>query len=555
MQRSLLFRIASRALTLAGILLAGCNSPESLVETEKMNILFIAVEDWNPSVIGCYGNPSVQTPHIDALAYRGIRFDRAYCQGTVCNPSRISLTTGLRPETTGAYGNGDHLDNFYTEEMPYMAGILKQKGAHMAQTGKLMHKWKYAYSVINQWDQIEMEIPFATADGRVVDHEPERGPFNGIQKYIHRMAELVPPIPPREWTWDPDPFHDSVLLAKDREKKERLASGEPDTWDLRKPFQQYHAEMLGDHGFAEPHTADGMCTRVALRMIEDFVAEDKQFFLNVGYYAPHTPLHAPAEFINLYDTAQIEISTITRDKDRGVPEIAVRNGRNYDIFNGMYPEFSPTPARQKLAIQSYYAASTFIDYEVGLLLNALEENGIADNTMVILWSDHGFHLGEHGCWSKFTQFEESTRVALVAYVPGAPGNGKASDELVELVDLLPTMCELWGISPHEDFEGLSFVPLLEDPNRPWKKAAYSMVPSPLRGQTVRTKRFRYTEYRNNTMDVNEGEPSDIELYDLESDPHEQHNLAGNPDLATIQSELQAMLYAGWESALPENLSN
>ena len=532
-------------------LLSGCNPYDKLPSTDAMNILFIAVEDWTPNAIGCYGNPMVETPHIDKLATRGILFNRAYCQGTVCNPSRASVVTGLRPESTGIWGNGDKFDDHYTDQMPYMAGVLKQRGAYMAQTGKLMHKWHSAYSVIGQWDQIEMEKPFATSDGQVIDMEPDRGPYAGVQKYVDRMTELIPPIPPRTWTWDPDPFHDSILVAKYAHEQARLAAGEPDTWSLRKPFQQYHAEMLGDHGFAEPHTEDGMVTAVAIKMMEDFVKQDKQFLLNVGYYAPHTPLHAPKEFVEMYDTAQIEISRVTRDKDQGVPDIAVRNGNNYDIFNGMYPQFGPTPERQKLAIQSYYAASSFIDYEVGLLLAALEENGIAENTIVILWSDHGFHLGEHGCWSKFTVFEESTRVALVVYVPGAEGNGQASDELVELVDLLPTMCELWGIDKDEQFEGTSFVPLLEDPGRAWKEAAFSMVPSPLRGQSVRTKQYRYTEYRKEGMDVHEGEPSGVELYDLEADPHEQVNLAGNSDYAGIQAKMKARLRGGWQDALPQ----
>ena len=542
-----ILRVAGPGIVLL-MLHSGC--AKQAPDTSGMNILFIAVEDWNPEAIGCYGNTMVSTPNIDHLAAKGVLFDRAYCQGTLCNPSRASLTTGLRPATLGIYGNGEDFDASYEEGIPYLAGELKQKGAWMAQTGKLMHKWHSAVSVIDQWDQVEMEKPFATSDGRIIDIEPGRGPFRGVQKYVDRMEELVPPIPPRTWTWDPDPFHDSVLVEKYETEQARLAAGEPNTWELRKPFQQYHAEMLGDHGFAEPHTEDGLCTRVAIKMIEDLVREKKQFFLNVGYYAPHTPLHAPKEFVEMYDTSLIGISPVTRDKDRGVPDIAVRNGNNYDIFNGMYPQFAPTPERQKLAIQSYYAASSFIDHQVGLLMKALDDNGIADNTMIILWSDHGFHLGEHGCWSKFTLFEQSTRVALVAYVPGAAGNGRICHELVELVDLLPTMSELWDIPVNEKYEGISFLPLLEDPDREWKKAAYTMVPRPLRGNSVRSKTYRYAEYRENTMNVNEGDPIAIELYDLENDPYEQYNLAGKEHYSRVQAEMKALLHEGWRSALP-----
>ena len=540
------------ALVIGIVMLNSC-SGDKTVPTDKMNILFISVEDWNVDAVGCYGNPIIKTPNVDALAEKGIRFDRAYCQGVVCNPSRASVTTGLRPDATGVYGNGDHFDEHAPDDIPFVADILKRKGAHTAQTGKLMHKWKHAYDVIDHFDQIEMEKPFAGADGIVIDQEPDRGPFSGIQKYTEMIPDVVPEIPHRDWVWVPHPVHDSALQAEDSIKKARLAAGEPDSWPLRKPFQQYHAEMLGDVGYGVDHTEDGMVGALGVKMIEDFAKEGKQFFLNVGFYAPHTPLLANQEFLDLYDTADIKISTATRDKDINVPDVAIRFGNNYDVFNGMYPQFEPTPARQKLAIQSHYACGSEIDFHVGKLLKALEDNGIAENTIVILWADHGFHLGEHGCWSKFTVFEQSTRVPLIVYVPGAKGNGKSCDEIVELVDLLPTMCDLWEIEKEESFEGISFVSLLDNPELSWKKAAFCMVPKPLGGRSVRTKRYKYAEYRKSNDLPQDSDPIAIELYDLETDPYEQHNLAGLSEYAEIEKEHKDMLYKGWTSALPENL--
>lgn len=536
-----------------GSLVLGCSHPSPQAETKKMNILFIGVEDWNADAIGCYGNPLVKTPNVDRLASKGVQFTRAYCQGTVCNPSRASLTTGLRPDATGIYGNPQNFDDYIDGDQPFLAGMLKQLGAYTAQTGKLMHKWRHSYNVINQFDQIEMEKPFAGKSGVVIDQEPARGPFTGLEKYKESITNLLPPIPERNWTWVPDPLHDSILVALEREKMDRLAAGEPDSWPLRRPFQQYHAEMIGDDGFSPEHTEDGIVTRLGIRMIEDFAREKKQFFLSVGLYAPHTPLLVPGQYLQLYDTALIQVSPATRDKDRGVPDIAVRNGNNYDIFNGMYPQFAPTVERQKLAIAATYAISSFIDDQIGLLLQALEDNGIADNTIVILWADHGFHLGEHGCWSKFTLFEQSTRVPLLVYVPGAKGNGTASSAIVELVDLLPTMCELWGIEQDERFEGLSFVPLLEDPGKEWKKAAFTIVPAPLNGRSVRTKNFRYAEYHKSMTLLPEEKPLATELYDLGNDPWEQVNLAGNPDYAGIEQEHRELLYGGWQKALPFHL--
>lgn len=534
----------------AFIVLMSCKE-EAPIPTEEMNILFIAVEDWNATTLGCYGSEIGVTPNIDKLAQKGIRFDRAYCQGVVCNPSRASLTTGTRPDRNKVYGNPEDYDVYAPLDLPFIAGILKQKGAHTAQTGKLMHKWKHAFSVIDQFDQIEMEKPFATDSGVVVDLEPDRGPFTGIINYTNIIPEVVQtPIPERNWVWVPDPVHDSALVTMDSIEQAKLAAGEPNTWALRKPFQQYHAEMAGNDGLLPEHTEDGVCARLGVKMIEDFAKEGKQFFLNVGFYAPHTPLLAPQKYMDLFDTSKIEISTATRDKDQGVPEIAVRKGQNYDIFNGMYPQFAPTPERQKMAIAAYYACGSLVDDQVGLLLKTLEDNGLSKNTIVILWADHGFHLGEHGCWSKFTVFEQSIRVPLIVYVPGAKGNGQSCDEIVELVDMLPTMCDLWGIDQDPRFEGISFAPLLENPKQEWKKAAFSWVPRPLNGRAVRSKQFKYAEYRATTALPAEEEPIAVELYDLETDPYEQVNLAGRPAYAKIEAEHKKMLYDGWKSALP-----
>jgi len=220
--------------------------------------------------------------------------------------------------------------------------------------------------------------------------------------------------------------------------------------------------------------------------------------------------------------------------------------------NGMYPQFKPTPSRQKLAIASHWACVSLVDDQIGLLLESLENNGIADNTIVIVWADHGFHLGEHGCWSKFTIFEQSTRVPLIVYVPGAEGNGQECNEIVELVDLLPTMCDLWGIEKDERYEGLSFTTLIEKPETPWKKAAFTMVPKPLNGRSVRTKQFKYAEYTKgkNALPGTE-EPIAIELYDLDNDPYEQINLVDKEEYTEIQLEHKKLLHQGWKAAIPE----
>ena len=282
-------------------------------------------------------------------------------------------------------------------------------------------------------------------------------------------------------------------------------------------------------------------------MLEDFAEEGKQFFFHVGFLGTHTPLRAPKEFCDLYDEADMPLPTATRDHDRGVPAVAVRNGANYDIFN----QYEQTPENMRRAVWGYYACASYVDWCIAQVEATLRKTGLVDNTIVILYADHGFHLGEHGCWSKFTLFEQSTRIPLIVAVPGMETGGQACDEIVELVDLLPTLCDFWGIPPSSKFEGVSFRPLIADPGRPWKKAAYSVITLGGLGRSVRTRQFRYAEYRQDRSLPHSGPaPFARELYDLATDPWEQTNLAGDPDYRETVRELAALLRAGWPAALP-----
>jgi len=231
-----------------------------------------------------------------------------------------------------------------------------------------------------------------------------------------------------------------------------------------------------------------------------------------------------------------------RKDDRGVPDPAVRWGKNYDIFN----QFAQTPERIRAALAGYYGCSSFVDAQIGIVLKALQTAGIADRTIVVLLADHGFHLGEHGCWSKYTLFEQSTRVPLIVRVPGAGGNGKACDGIVELVDLLPTLAELWKVKAPANLEGLSFDPLLDKPGTPWKSGAFcTLRMGATVGRAVRAKRYRYTEWAGRGR-----KPDAFELYDLQADPWEQHNLAGEGDHARTRTRLAALLKQGHKAALP-----
>ncbi len=262
--------------------------------------------------------------------------------------------------------------------------------------------------------------------------------------------------------------------------------------------------------------------------------------MTLGSSRPHTPLICPQKYIDMYDPATIPPPQAPRDQDQGVPDLAVRFGRPADIF--MVRDATPQTTRE--AIAAYYACVTFLDTQLGLVLDALEETGLAENTIVIFFSDHGFHLGEHGHWSKYTLFEQSTRVPMIVRVPGNPANGSVCDEIVELVDLVPTMGDLLGMPVPENVEGTSWVPLLADPSRPWKQAAFTVFGNAGEYNSVRTKRHRYTEWQHKGDLIKE-------LYDLQQDPWETVNLADRPDVADIQRQLASQLAAGWRGALPE----
>jgi len=256
-------------------------------------------------------------------------------------------------------------------------------------------------------------------------------------------------------------------------------------------------------------------------------------------------LRCPKEYLDLYEFDQIPAPEAPAEKDRGIPAVAKRLGLNYDIFNRNYKHPVSSEAARR-AVMAYYACSSFVDSQIGLVLEALDREGLKDSTIVIIFSDHGFQLGEHGLWSKYTLFEQSTRVPLLVRVPGAAANGAVCDQIVELVDLVPTLCELLNMSRPANLEGTSIVPLLSRPGQPWKKAAFTVCPiAGYVGRSVRTKRWRYAEWQSKKTDA-----SEIELYDLKADPWEQNNLADDPERAKQVARLAALLKGGWRAALP-----
>jgi uncharacterized sulfatase len=447
----------------------------------RKNVLFIASDDLNTN-LGCYGHPIVKSPHLDRLAAMGTRFDRAYCQYPLCGPSRTSLLSGRRPDSTKIWENQIAVRDTMPEIVT-LPQLFRNHGAHAARYGKMYHMDVPGSVGTNKWDDPQ-SWDVAVSPPGLEDKSPgERG--------------ITTPKQPRGSTglWI------SIPSSEVRTQADELAA-------------EHSVELI--------HKSAG-----------------KPFFLATGFLRPHVPYVAPSKFFDLYPLSQMKpVENPANDLD-DIPkasEIAI-NTRARDI-GGMSDQ------NKREALRAYYASISYMDSLVGRLLDALEKSKQLDSTMIVFWSDHGYHLGEHYRWHKRSLFEESARVSLIAASPGQRVKGKGSRALVELVDMYPSIAESCGLTPPPGLEGQSFMPLLDNPARPWKSAAFTQVSAPngIVGRSIRTDRYRYVRW--------EGPYPDEELYDESGDPREFTNLARFPDKhkATLD-QLRGVLDRGWRAAM------
>jgi uncharacterized sulfatase len=281
-------------------------------------------------------------------------------------------------------------------------------------------------------------------------------------------------------------------------------------------------------GKDEEHT-DGKVAIEAIKLLEKH--KDKPFFIAAGFYKPHTPYVAPAKYFDLYPMDRIRLPKVPTDQQKTVPRPALAS-------TTPWPYFGIKPDQARECKQAYYAAISFVDAQIGKLLATMDRLKLWDNTIVVFWSDHGYHLGEHGLWMKQSLFEESARVPLVIIAPGARGNGKTCPRTVEFVDLYPTLADLAGLTPPRDLAGVSLKPLLSDPARRWDRPAFTQVQrGGFPGYSVRTERWRYNEWDDGTKGA--------QLYDHSVDPHELTNLAGDPKYAKVVAEMKALVKKNW----------
>ena len=461
-----------------------------------MKVLFVIIEDCYAGVWGSYGNTICQTPNLDRFTQTAVRFDRAYVQAIACNPSRSTFLSGLRPLTSGVWNNGQVMSEKLPAGTRTLPELLKQKGFHTAVIGKFFHTTEYARTQLMAFDRIE-------------HYQPPSG-WRGVAP----VGRTTP--------------------APRTEKKQ--APVKKDSPEYRKQRRQ-QSDRYGDSGMKPEEEGDYQISKTAVTLLETFAQSKQQFFLSVHQSRPHTPLIVPKKYLDLYDPAKIPTPAAPPASLKNFPYAKRTTGGNPDIFT----QQQPTPQQAREAIAAYYACVTFVDDNVGRILAALERQGLADNTIVFILGDHGWHLGDHGMWSKYSMLEPVHRAPLWVRVPGAPGNGRVCREFVEFVDFIPTLGDLVGLDVAPNLEGTSFAPLLASPDRPWKSAVF-MVQSP-EEQVVRNRRYSYMEFKN--------APVPVALYDLQSDPWETVNLADEPSRADTRAEMAAQLRAGSKAARPK----
>lgn len=456
---------------------------------KKPNVLFIAVDDLN-TTLGTYGHPLAKTPNIDRLASWGVRFDRAYCQMPWCNPSRASLLSGLRPDTT-------RIVELNTPPPTHIPGAIflpqhfKQNGYFSARVGKIYHESGNA----------------------------------AIKKFADDPA-----------SWDVS-LHGSATLTQGELKKREL---------FRK-FANVRGSSRVDRGLEwaaldvrDEETSDGQVARQIAALMEpaargaagkDASGQSKPWFLAAGFRKPHLLWEAPKKYFDLYDPAKISLPQEPPLAKQNIPQRA----RGWNLEK---PPISDAEWRE--ALRGYYAAVSFMDAQVGVLLDQLDKLRLRDNTVIVLFSDHGYALGEHGGqWEKVMLFDKVIRTPLLVAAPGL-SQGKASPRTVELLDIYPTLVELCGLpdpgtrSPWK-LQGRSLAPLLRDPNAPRDRPAYSVLGNAKSGiitaRSVRAERWHYMEYG----------PDARLLYDHDNDPNEYQNLANDPKFAVVAAQMRALL--------------
>ncbi|KAA5542116.1 sulfatase [Roseiconus nitratireducens] len=441
-------------------------------DAARPNVLFIAVDDLRPQ-LGCYGQTQIQSPNIDRLARNGVQFNRAFCMVPTCGASRASMLTGIRPAR-------DRFVNYLTwaerdaPDVTTMNTHFQNNGYRTLSLGKIFHH------------------PQDNGDGW---SEPAWRP-RGVQTY--RLEE------------------NQKLHAQNSKKKRNPKRGPP-----------FEAADVSDDAYA-----DGVLAEKALEQLQSLADGDQPFFLAVGFFKPHLPFVAPQRYWDLYDHDRIELPQ-NYSVPENAPSEAIHNFGELRAYHGVPPKGPVTDEMARNLIHGYYACVSYTDAQIGKLLDELDRLGIADDTIVVLWGDHGWNLGEHTLWCKHCCFETSMRIPLIVKAPGIQGDQRR-DHLIESIDIYPSLCDLAGLEQPSHLQGDSFVGVMRDAGSTWKSAAVGRFRD---GDTIRTDGFRFTEYT-----AAKGKLLSRMLYNHQLDPNENVNLADQPQQIETVEQLTNELH-------------
>jgi arylsulfatase A-like enzyme len=434
---------------------AGAGLTSLAQASHKKNVLFIAIDDLNDWVNCLGGYPGVKTPNLDRLAARGVLFANAHCNAPLCNPSRASLMTGLRPSSTGIYDNRQPFRLSKAKDAVTLAQYFRTNGYKSMGSGKIYH-----------------------------DSFPD---------------------PPSWDEWFP---------ALDRQKPPEVKDPElPDGGKGMAGNFQWGPIAQDDSAMSDHKVVEYVAGQLARK-------HEKPFFLACGIFRPHLPWHVPQKYFDMYPLDKIELPSVKADDLADVPATGVKFAR----AQGDHKRLTESD-KWKHAVQAYLACITFADVRVGQVLDALDKSAYAKNTVIVLWSDHGWHLGEKLHWRKFTLWEEATHNVFMISAPGVTKPGGRCRRAVSMIDIYPTLVELCGLPARKELEGTSLMPLLRNPQAAWDRPAITTYFR--NNHAIRTEKWRYIRYSDG------GE----ELYDRDKDPMEWTNLAAKPEMASVKADL------------------
>jgi iduronate 2-sulfatase len=452
----------------------------------KPNVLLICVDDLKP-VLGCYGDTIVKSPNIDRLAKRGVVFEKAYCNQAVCSPSRNALLTGLRPQSLGIY----ELSTNFRKGAPDAVTLpqhFKANGYRSEGLGKIFH----------------------VGHGNVNDEASWSVPHFSPKTISYALKENNPPESTRE-----------QALFENKKEAWKLPRGAP-TENADVPDNRY---------------GDGMIAEEAIKRLAAAKAKpEESFFLAVGFLKPHLPFVAPKKYWDLYDPASFKLPELQKAPE-GAPEFAPSTWGELRQYKDM-PEKGPVTKEQAIhLIHGYYAATSYMDAQLGKVLDALDANGLAENTIIVLWGDHGWHLGDHGMWCKHTNYEQAARIPVIVAAPGIAG-GQRTQALIESCDIYPTLAELATLPAPKQGDGRSFAAVLNNTATSTRDHAIHVYPrgEGRIGRAIRTQRHRLVEWKKPGAAP---ETAILELYDYEADPAETKNLA--TEQPQVVAELRKLL--------------